>query len=113
MTVSQVSEDLEIGTEIIYSHWGDNSSTTEFTSEGPVATFEFDYFGSILASTGDIQSVDPGLYASGNKIDWNLIMGAELIGIDYAPDIDQHYGNSEFTAYEYFEPDRERLNGNN
>jgi len=92
------------GTHISYSHWGESNSTTEFTSDGLEASFEFDHFGAILASTGDIDAVEPGLYAEGNKVDWDPLLGAELIGIDYAPDIDQHLGNSQFSPIDYFGP---------
>ena len=98
---------LTPGFEHIFTYWGDEYSTTEFTSNGLLASFEFDYFGAILSTTGDIESVDPGLYASGYKVDWDPTMGAELIGFDYAPDIDQHYGNIEYASDGHFEPGSE------
>jgi len=90
--------------EITYCHWDGNNSTTHFTGNSIVASFTFDYFGGMLNSTGNIDDVDPGLYACDNKVDWDPMLGAELIGIDYAPDIDQDYGNTSFAPIDYFGP---------
>ncbi|MCD4744914.1 MAG: hypothetical protein K8R58_01290, partial [Bacteroidales bacterium] len=94
-------------TEITYCHWAGENSTTYFTGQSITASFEFDYFGGMLNYSGDVDGVDPGLYASGNKVDWDPMLGAELIGIDYAPDIDQCFGNSYFAPIDHFEPGSE------
>jgi hypothetical protein len=85
-----------------YIHWDGQSSTTYFTDDGAgqVADFVWGYFGETLSSAGDVGGVDPGLYATGMKVDWDPLFGAEVIGIDYAPDIDQRFGGYLFDPSE-------------
>ncbi|MBN1641209.1 MAG: RHS repeat protein [Anaerolineae bacterium] len=84
-----------------YVHWDGRDSTTQFTDSGgaQAASFGFGYFGEMLARPADptvIDAVDPALYAGDRKVDWDPMLGAELIGGDYAPDIAQHYGGTIF-----------------
>jgi YD repeat-containing protein len=84
-----------------YVHWDGRDNTTHFTDGGggQVASLGFGFFGEGLYGSGDIDGVDPGLYASNMKMDWDPMLGAELIGGDYAPDINQQYGSS-FCGYD-------------
>jgi hypothetical protein len=95
-TVTRLNPGLGLSTGGIpnYVHWDGSESTTLFTGAGAgqVATFGFGYFGEMLYGSGDVAGVDPGLYATGMKVDWDPMLGAELIGVDYAPDIAQRFG---------------------
>jgi YD repeat-containing protein len=82
-----------------YSHWDNQLSTNHFYDiGGPIATANMSYFGELLHSTGSIPAAEAGMYATGLKVDWTAPMGMELIGIDYAPDINQRYGGSLFNT---------------
>ena len=96
-------------TEITYIHWDGEFGSTNFTGFN-IVSCDFDYFGGILNMTGFIDEVDPGLFATGKKVDWDPMIGAELIGIDYAPDIDQRYGNTSFLPSDFFGPGSEPFN---
>ena len=82
------TEDTQMMT---YVHWDAFGSTTYFWGAQPVS-FTFDYFGGMLDASGNPESVDAGLYANTMKVDWDPMLGAELIDGDYAPDIDQTFG---------------------
>jgi YD repeat-containing protein len=83
-----------------YIHWDNQGSTTHLTDNGAgqVADLGFGYFGELLYSAGDVDGVDPGLYATGMKVDWDPMFPGEMIGIDYWPDIAQHAGGDLFSA---------------
>jgi hypothetical protein len=97
-------------TEITYIHWDGEFGSTNFTGFNTVSC-DFDYFGGILGYSGYIDEVDPGLYATGKKVDWDPLIGAELIGVDYAPDIDQRYGNRLFLPTDFFGPGSDPFDG--
>jgi YD repeat-containing protein len=89
-----LARDKARATPEAFVHWDGQGSTIHFTNAaaGEVAAFDFGYFGEMLSSSGDVDGVDPGLYTNNQKVDWDPMLGAELIGGDYAPDIDQHFG---------------------
>jgi YD repeat-containing protein len=81
-----------------YMHWDARDSTPNFTDAGGAvdASFSFGYFGEMLDAPGDGADFEPGLYATGYKVDWDPLLGVEMIGGDYATDIAQHYGSTHF-----------------
>jgi YD repeat-containing protein len=101
-TLTRLNPDLGFVTGGIanYVHWDGSDSTTLFTDAGAVqvAAFGFGYFGEMLYGTGNVAGVDAGLYAAGMKVDWDPALGAELIDVDYAPDIAQRFGGPIFVA---------------
>lgn len=82
--------------QVTYIHWDGLGNTTYFTGQSVVASFVFDFFGGMLDYSGNVEEVDPGLFASNMQVYWDPMLGSELIGRDYATAIDQHFGDPPF-----------------
>jgi YD repeat-containing protein len=96
-TVTSVNDGIShtTGSTTYFASYDAADNTTHFRDDlgNTVGELSMGYFGELLYPGGPMQDLDPGLYASDLKVDWDPLIGAELIGGDYAPDIDQHYGN--------------------